>query len=259
MNERLDPETVRKALLWASFIAFGTAALAASLTNFGPLLGIFCLLPWLVHRGFLPKRMPILGEEGRRNFKPATIIVASLICTLNCFGVLLAVGEIVLDNISLDAPDFVGPLMVIVGFISIFLVWIYVLNWFDTLTQITYYRALSRAMLAMAGPPVIGITLLLIHYSLAGSFFNSELGIFMGENTKSMVVFWCGSILIWSLIPWLYILILHKTYQQALQDLKEIDALEEEVVPAEQMEGLPDWFEPLPSDGNVIGGSQRLK
>jgi hypothetical protein len=246
MNDRLHPEIVRKALLWASFVAFGTSAFAAFVSDFPSFWGMFCLLPWLVHRGFLPKGMPILGEEGRRNFKPATIILASLICTLNCFGVLLALGEMFLDHISLDVEEYFGPLFLFIGLISILFVWIYVLNWFDSLTQITYYRALSRAMLAMAGPPLIGIALVLFHYSLTGSFFNSELGIFRGENFKSMVVFWCGSILIWSLIPWLYVLILNKTYRQALRESEESESLDEDVVPPEQMEGLPDWFEPLP-------------
>lgn len=49
------------------------------------------------------------------------------------------------------------------------------------------------------------------------------------------------------MIPWLYILILHKTYQQALQDHKEIEASEEDVVPAEQMKGLPERVT-LPND-----------
>lgn len=40
--------------------------------------------------------------------------------------------------------------------IGFLVVWIYILNWFDSLTQIPYYQALSRAMAAISGPPSVG-------------------------------------------------------------------------------------------------------
>ncbi len=258
MDDRLDPFLIRKVLLWASFVAFGTAAVVTSLSEPGWLSGIFCLVPWLLHRGFLPRNMPILGTKQKRNFRPATIILASLACAVHAVALLWAAGLFIMEHFPILDSSF-GVFLLFLSLIGFLVVWIYILNWFDSLTQIPYYQALSRAIAAISGPPLVVVLLLLLEYSFTGRLVSEESDIFQFQFFKTPIIAWCVVNLTWSLIPWLYILILHKTYQQALQDHKEIDALEEEVVPAEQMEGLPDWFEPLPSDGNVIGGSQRLK
>lgn len=245
MNERLDPETVRKALLWASFIAFGTAALAASLTNFGPLLGIFCLLPWLVHRGFLPKGMPILGEEGSRNLKFGTILVCSIICVINFALLCLALCTIVYDVIPFDTEKLTGPFFAMISFIALFLILLYAIHWFDSLNQIAYFQSLPRALIAISGPPAIAVLLFLLESSFAGGSILGEFETGQPGFFSIVVVFWCGAILIWSLIPWLYVLILNKSYRQALRENEEIEALKHDAAPTEQMEGSPDWFEPL--------------
>jgi hypothetical protein len=246
MNESLDPRLIRKILLWASFAAFGTAALAVFLSGSGSLFGISCLVPWLLHRGFLPRNMPVLGRKKRGNFGFGMIIVSSFICVLHSIALLWTIGLLVLDHF-VSTDSLVGGLFLILSLIGFFFIWIYTLNWFDRLNQIGYYQALSRAMAAISGPPLIIVILYSLKYSYTGSFFSVGSEIFDFQIFSGLIVGWCAVNLIWSLIPWLYLSILNKTYQQARLEKAQRDLFDLDALQLVQRIGTAEWFVPLTS------------
>ncbi|MBL0018369.1 MAG: hypothetical protein IPP17_18500 [Bacteroidetes bacterium] len=224
---------------------FWNSGFGSFVDEFWPTVGNFLFTAMARSPGFLPKGMPILGEEGSRNLKFGTILVSSIICVINFALLCLALCTIVYDVIPFDTEKLTGPFFAMISFIALFLILLYAIHWFDSLNQIAYFQSLPRALIAISGPPAIAVLLFLLESSFAGGSILGEFETGQPGFFSIVVVFWCGAILIWSLIPWLYVLILNKSYRQALRENEEIEALKHDAAPTEQMEGSADWFEPL--------------